>query len=659
MSTVTLRLYDNPQSNSSLPEQDYIKLNEFNIQTIPEDFVISRDKNGNIISRYKDDTWDFTPYRSNPAEYSKLNFNSRINNKENIKIAKRLIMLLLLFGSGNKNSKYSVGTICDYFKNAIVPLSDYSISNDISITYLLESNDHLIALIKTKKNRKRSKVITMTSLLSFLDSMDNTISLINFKRDKKVFNVLQDIRKSPDVQTTQTILIPSRILNESLKQRWKQISYIEKHMNGILSFLNDYINTDRFAANTHKVRLSKNKHPKDTTDWEMAVDKYDLNNLFQTYNIKSRINFRGFLAKIQGTCKHLIHAYTGMRNGEVLNMQTNCLSTVDSSGNICHIISTTSKLEGTNITTKWVTSKEIIRVIDLLSKINNIIAKQYNLDIKDIPLFVTSELFVDKNKIVSINNFHRGSFGQGVELALDTSKLIFTQDDKNELDEISFNSNIQEMEVGKPWIFRSHQYRRSLVVYSIQSGLVSLGALQIQLKHLFQEMTTYYGNGASYAKKLFDMPKEHIAHDINILKPEIEALVYIKEVIFSEEQLFGAHGTFVERNIKVDKKNQAVYLLENREKTAKQFKNGEIAYKATAVGGCISLEACDYALTRSIIACPGCDSGIIKKSKLDNVIDEQKEFIKLLDKDSIEYRTEVRDLEELEKQRKIFLGSKA
>ena len=54
-----------------------------------------------------------------------------------------------------------------------------------------------------------------------------------------------------------------------------------------------------------------------------------------------------------------------------------------------------------------------------------------------------------------------------------------------------------------------------------------------------------------------------------------------------------------------------------------------------------------------------CDSSIIKKSKLDNVINKQKEFIKFLDKDSIEYRTEMRDLEELEKQRKQFLGSKA
>ena len=59
------------------------------------------------------------------------------------------------------------------------------------------------------------------------------------------------------------------------------------------------------------------------------------------------------------------------------------------------------------------------------------------------------------------------------------------------------------------------------------------------MKHLFREMTLYYGNGASYARKLFDIPKEHIANDLDALKPELDTLAYIKNVIFSDEKLFG------------------------------------------------------------------------------------------------------------------------
>ena len=38
----------------------------------------------------------------------------------------------------------------------------------------------------------------------------------------------------------------------------------------------------------------------------------------------------------------------------------------------------------------------------------------------------------------------------------------------------------------------------------------------------------------------------------------------------------------------------------------------------------------------------------MKKSKVDNVIQKQKEFISFLDPSSIEYRTEVEDLNRLE-----------
>ena len=171
-------------------------------------------------------------------------------------------------------------------------------------------------------------------------------------------------------------------------------------------------------------------------------------------------------------------------------------------------------------------------------------------------------------------------------------------------------------------------------------------------------MTLYYANGASYAKRLFNVPKNHIANDFNKLKPEIETLEYIKNIIFSDEKLFGTFGRYIENNIKPQNISKTNYILKNKEKTLQQFVNGQISYKETALGGCISTSACDYTLTRSLLACGNCQSSIIKQSKFNYIIKKQKEFIEFLDKDSIEYRTEVKDLEELENQKKLFLGSK-
>lgn len=90
------------------------------------------------------------------------------------------------------------------------------------------------------------------------------------------------------------------------------------------------------------------------------------------------------------------------------------------------------------------------------------------------------------------------------------------------------------------------------------------------------------------------------------------------------------------------------YFFENRNKILKQFKNGEIAYKRTALGGCISTEPCDSKLTCSIIACFDCHGSILEKSRVNNVILKQKEFISFLDANSIEYRTELEELNKLE-----------
>ncbi|MGI2228231.1 hypothetical protein [Shewanella frigidimarina] len=50
-----------------------------------------------------------------------------------------------------------------------------------------------------------------------------------------------------------------------------------------------------------------------------------------------------------------------------------------------------------------------------------------------------------------------------------------------------------------------------MAVYAAQSGLVSMGSLQQQLKHLLKEVTFYYANGAENSSGLFSLGDKHIA----------------------------------------------------------------------------------------------------------------------------------------------------
>ena len=640
-----IQLFEN-YYESSLSAPDSILIDTFDINEIRQDFIISRDKDGKILSLYKDNVWNLKTYVSNPSQHGIIDFENRIESS-NISDVKKLMFLLIVFGSGRNGSQYSVETLGHYFNDVMVPLSKFALENKTTITKIIENNILLNSYINNKCSNL-GKVQCLSSTLVFLDNLSNRSTQINFQRNKDIFKLLKSKINDFSAEHHQTSIIPSRILAESIRQRWIQIEEIETNLTNLIKFLDMCIESERFASSEtmiNKYKWDCNK----TLQWKEAINFYQLNNLFKKYSLKNRINFKGFITKIQGTCKHLLHAYTGMRNGEMLNTQSNCLESVSTNSGICRIISTTSKFTGTNQNAKWVTSKEVERIIFILRSINQVIAKHYNLNLNDLPLFLSGNIFVEKGKIRDNENIRaKRKFDKKDELPLDYSLLRLTIEDIQEIEEIDFNKNIRDLEIELPWEFKTHQYRRSLAIYSIQSGLVSLGALQIQMKHLFREMTLYYGNGASYARKLFDIPKEHIANDLDALKPELDTLAYIKNVIFSDEKLFGAHGSFVENNTKQNNHKFKTYFLENRDKTLKQFKNGEIAYKETALGGCIATEACDSRLTRSITACFDCHGGILKKSKVDNVIQKQKEFISFLDPSSIEYRTEVEDLNRLE-----------
>ena len=641
--SVALKLFDNYYINTNfLPSS--IQYEQFDIDFIDEYFVVSKTLDNQIISYYKDNIWDFTPYISNPSQPALFNFEKRIP-KDHILDIKKLLLLLIFFFCCKNNSQYSVSTLHHYFDEILTPIAKFATDKTISVKHVLENNSNLINFINTSC-KDRSKTQSTISFLSFLNTQQNHITKIKFQYDKNVKSYLKKLYETYSTNLSQTELIPSRILFQSIQQRWIQIDEIENNLNNIVNFLEEYLSTDKYCE---IISITKKKQKKfnDKIEWINFINKHNLEKLFKKYNVANRLSFKKFIIDIQGTSKHIILAYTGMRNGEALNLKIDCLDKKELSDGICRLITSTSKLSGRKQESKWVTTKKVEKVIHILKSIAIVISSYYKPNMEGIPLFISTELLLDKQYARTLKT--RKNFLYFNELKLDYNDLKITDSDKKEIQEIEFNRNYKDIEIGKAWRFRSHQYRRSLAVYSIQSGIVSLGALQIQLKHQFREMTLYYSNGASYAKKLFNIPRDHIANDFDQIKPELETLAYIKEVLFSEDKLYGGHGKFVENNLKQKEQSDFnEYFFENRNKILKQFKNGEIAYKRTALGGCISTEPCDSKLTCSIIACFDCHGSILEKSRVNNVILKQKEFISFLDANSIEYRTELEELNKLE-----------
>ncbi|MFA6396895.1 MAG: hypothetical protein WCW84_13105 [Sulfurimonas sp.] len=630
-----------------LPDRVFINENKMAVEP-HKDFVISRTKHGKILSKYGDPEWDLSPYKSNSSQVSSIIF-SGLKSQAHTEEVKKFLILLMIFGEGRGGSSLSVETLRHYYVSCFMPLSIYATSKGCSITDVLSSSTDIKKYISLHVTNL-TKCANLSGFLKFLDGVNNEHSGIHYKMDSFLIKLLGRMSADFLKSFNQTEVVPASILNESLSQRWQQIAEIESNLPKLLPFFGEYLASNYFGAG--KAFLNKKEYlgNENFIVWEDAVEKFKIGPLLAKYNVKNRRVFQGFMKAIQGTCKHLIHAYTGMRNGEVLSLKSNCLKMVDNGGT-ARIIGYTTKLEGHKKQVGWVTTKELTRVIAILNSINEIVAKHHKADLDSLPLLVKTSFFTSTAKI-NDSIFETGRFQDADQLPLNEMNITITESDIEELELIDYERdwrNDPEFQIGTPWRFQSHQYRRSLAVYAMQSGIVSLGALQIQFKHLFREMTLYYGGGASRAKTLFDIPSNHIAKEMNAIKPELDALAYIKNVIFSDQQLFGAHGTFAENQVKPTIADRGVYLLENRERTIKQFKNGEIAWKETMLGGCIAVDPCNSRLTRSIVACLDCECGVHKKDNLIKAIEKQKGFVAMLDPGSIEYRSELEDLTQLEK----------
>jgi len=341
-----------------------------------------------------------------------------------------------------------------------------------------------------------------------------------------------------------------------------------------------------------------------------------------------------------------------MRNAEAYSLKIDCFDFQKSKRGISpRLLGETSKLIGQRKTAAWVTSVELENAMSFSQWLSTSIAELNSFPLEETPLFISTTYILTPYALprdyLKANNL--ANKGSEVNVYMDTTDTTIDDNDMKFLEKVDpFRSWQDEpaFQQGAVWRFTTHQFRRSLAFYAAQSSLVSLPSLKRQLKHITQEMTIYYTNGSSYSD-LFKND-DHFSTFYQNSKPEADALSYLYEVILSNEPLYGAHGTFIERNIK--NRSDKTRILKDRKTLIKQFKNGEIAYQETPLGGCTSTEPCDKRAMREITACLGCKKTVINHGKLSSVINRQKQLvneIKQIAPSSIEYKMEQSELNTL------------
>lgn len=166
--------------------------------------------------------------------------------------------------------------------------------------------------------------------------------------------------------------------------------------------------------------------------------------------------------------------------------------------------------------------------------------------------------------------------------------------------------------VGGVWPMAWHQLRRTGAVNMFASGLLSDSSMQFQMKHASRLMPLYYGRGYT---------KLH-------LNEEVEDIVIVAMYEAMATNLLAAMGDrFVSPH--GEKRKQAIVVNLIGEKDAKTLaaaaRRGETFFRETRLGGCTERGACSYGGVESVARCAGgdgyapCSDALYDRSKAPEV----------------------------------------
>ena len=141
-------------------------------------------------------------------------------------------------------------------------------------------------------------------------------------------------------------------------------------------------------------------------------------------------------------------------------------------------------------------------------------------------------------------------------------------------------------------------------MYGARSGIIGLGALSVQYKHLTEAMTLYYRNNAVFAPNILasDSQKEFI-QELEYQRLVHSYAQFEEGVINSSSRLFGGAGTYLQ--LQKDRE-QLLKVFPDRDETIKRMKKGEIAYKPSLFGAFTNPNSCEKISFTAITSCLSC-----------------------------------------------------
>lgn len=563
---------------------------------------VSFNSDGEVVSCFEDDVWDFTFSAGKICRVPFLTENgSRNFVSERNKLTFKYVVAWWLFGYRKTSAPASIRTYAARFSRLI----DYANNKGIDVTQLSHHPELVRDFASTLATSHGDVlVVELRSLLTFEAEIGFTIL------DLPTLTIFS--KSLPSHLRRQTAYIPTRIWNYQLLRLHNFLQDFVKHERQLLGAYNEASSTYKHnhdaawrSSVRHKVGFSPftaacQRYP--GAEYLGGVDefleKWGLTELIARWRSGGKRPTITTFGSIFSMASFVSAAYianlTGMRIGEVVSLKTGCLKREQDSelGDVYFIQGETTKTIA-NAAALWVTCKNVELAICAL----NIVASarsQTETALKDgQPLFTwCEEPWSSQRGMQPAHNVrapleaysaweaqHSGLF--------DPDELRIRGSDLDEARRVTPTLDQSRYVIGAIWPLAWHQLRRSTAVNMSASGLVSDATLQYQLKHLSRAMTSYYGRGYSAKAISRDMQAE-----------------FIKESL--EGMARSSADVYTDRFISPYDTNFKFKILHDPTRVKHQTSFGNVAiFRRTVIGVCVKSQACEYGGFDNVSACLG------------------------------------------------------
>ncbi len=635
---------------------------------IDPEFIIARNTERKVISRFKDDSWDYTPY----GALSKIWFDSWWSSEKGPMdgLARTLtdeIKTLHWLSGFETTSNAGRSRGLAYLAGIIQPLRAIAKMCHLLGISLAEAehSPHFQVGLRTSIANAREGFkdsIRLDGLLKDLNYWQGvekiTCNVPRIVPEADLSDVLALCKKSHNRKLERrdpTPLVPTRLFGKLIGGALAQMEAAQPYLPRLEALIQAvYADPLLWVCDSHsymvglkrvkrvypdKVFPAWSKRANEPTSPEGVLARFGLTDYAEQHmQFEDFRDIEEHISHLQGLCVLLIHAFTGMRTSEVRVMPHEPVvhGFAKGFGDLPVVVSHLKKFTDKGNYSKplvWATAEQglyAVKIAQQIARLNWFRNRPADAPLpSNLPLFIAPRINrIDNRGHYPIPIATRISETSNWRSLAASLELVIEDEDMEELavfDAFRGWDEKPEFAVGKLWPLASHQLRRSVAVYASRSGMVSLPTLKTHFKHLSEVMTAVYAEGCSFAENFLMDGEGKPIDDGSVLFNFRESVAFNvsvrfhEQVIESQTPLYGPRGAEFQR---AKESGALPKMFESREETQKAVKQGKLAYKETPVGGCALKGSCPHFAVDVVLPCTSdCKDAILMPEKLKTYVD--------------------------------------